>query len=505
MDVFSGILNGFAVALTPLNLLYAFVGAVAGTIVGVLPGLGPLGAMAILLSYTLGMDVTSAMILFAGIYYGAMYGGSTTSILFNIPGESASVVTAIDGYQMARRGRAGAALAVAAVGSFVAGTLSIIGLTFLASALADAAISFGPPEYFAIGFVGLLILSRLAGGSWIKSWIMVLTGLIIATVGTDAVSGTLRFTFGRVELGQGIDFLPVAMGLFGIAEVLSAATEPAENRQLIRVRLRELLPTRQEWRRSWGAILRGSVLGFFMGLLPGPSPVISTFASYMVEKRLSRHPEEFGKGAIEAVAGPESANNAAVGGAYVPLLALGVPFTPAMAVVLGALLLHGITPGPLLMVQRPDIFWGVIASMYIGNLMLLVLNLPFIGLFTSILRVPKNILLPMILLLCLIGVYSVNASILDLWVLIIFGLVGFILRRYKFDVASLVLALVIGPMMEVSFRESMTIARGNLLIFFTRPLSGTLLGIGFLVTVVPALVSLFRKSRPRLSQEGKTI
>ena len=370
MDVLQHLLLGFHTALTPVNLFYALAGAFVGTIVGVLPGIGPLGSMAILLSFTLNMDATAAMIFFAGIYYGAMYGGSTTSILLNIPGEAASVVTCIDGYKMAQKGRGGAALTIAAVSSFVAGTLSIIGLMFAASALADAALKFGPPEFFAIGLVGLVFLVRLSGGSTNKNLLMMLIGLALGCVGTDHLFGTSRFTFGIDELAQGVEFLPVAMGLFGIAEVMTSARQGDELGHVIKVKMRDLLPTLKELKRSVGPALRGSVLGFFIGLLPGPSPVISTFVSYMAEKKLSTKPEEFGEGAIEGVAGPEAANNAAVGGAYVPLMALGVPFTPAMAVVVGALMLHGITPGPMLMVERPELFWGVIASMYIGNFML---------------------------------------------------------------------------------------------------------------------------------------
>ena len=410
MDVIQHLMLGFNTAATPVNLLYALAGAFVGTIVGVLPGIGPLGSMAILLSFTLNMDATSAMIFFAGIYYGAMYGGSTTSILLNIPGEAASVVTCIDGFKMAQKGRGGAALTISAVGSFVAGTLSIVGLMFMATALADAALKFGPPEFFAIGLVGLVFLVKLSGGSTSKNVLMLLLGLALGCVGTDHLFGTARFTFGLDELAQGVEFLPVAMGLFGIAEVMTTAAQADELGQVIRVKMRDLLPRVEEWRRSVWPILRGSVLGFFIGLLPGPSPVISTFVSYMTEKKLSKHPEEFGQGAIEGVAGPESANNAAVGGAYVPLMALGVPFTPAMAVVVGALMLHGITPGPMLMTERPELFWGVIASMYIGNVMLLILNVPMAQMFVQILKIPRQLLLPLIVLMCLVGVYSVNSS-----------------------------------------------------------------------------------------------
>ena len=452
MEMLGLLLNGFVNTMSAANLLACFIGCFLGTVVGVLPGIGPLGSMAILLSFTLRMDATTAMIFFAGIYYGAMYGGSTTSILLNIPGEAASVVTCIDGYKMAQKGRGGAALTVAAVGSFVAGTLSIVGLMFAATALADAALKFGPPEFFAMGLIGLLFLVVLSGGSLLKNVIMMLVGLALSTVGTDRLHGTGRFTFGIDELGQGVDFLPVAMGLFGIAEVMLSAVDTESPGKMIWVKMRDLLPTKEEWKRSVAPIFRGSFLGFFIGLLPGPSPVISTFVSYMAEKKLSKHPEEFGEGAIEGVAGPEAANNAAVGGAYVPLMALGVPFTPAMAVVVGALMLHGVTPGPTMMMERPQLFWGVIASMYIGNLMLIVLNLPLVQLFAMITKIPQRYLLPLITLMCLVGVFSVSSSYLDLYMLAFFGIVGFVLRGLGFQPAPLVLALVIGPMMETALR-----------------------------------------------------
>ena len=490
MDLFGGLLHGFSVALTPINLLFGFLGAVIGTIIGILPGLGPLGTMALLLSLTYGFDPTAGMILFAGIYFGAMYGGSTTSILLNIPGEAASVITVIEGYQMARRGRAGAALAVAAVGSFVAGTISLIGLSFLAPTLANAALKFGPAEYFTVALVGLVVMSRLTGGNLLKSLMMIALGLALGTVGMETVAGYMRYTFGQPLLAQGIDFLPVAMGLFGISEVLVTAEEPPEH-AASKVRFRELWPTLVEWKRSFWPMIRGSFIGFFVGLIPGPSPVISTMVSYSVERKLDKH-GEFGKGAIEGVAGPEAANNAAVGGAYVPLMALGIPFTPAMAVVMAVLLIHGINPGPLLMSEKPDLFWGVIASMYIGNFMLLIFNLPLVGVFANIIRTPLYLLMPVVLLLCLVGVYSVNNSVLDIWLMTGFGLLGYLLRRLKYDLAPLVLALVLGPMMERSFREAMMISRGDLAVFLTRPISGTILFVGVLVLVGPILIAWIR-------------
>jgi putative tricarboxylic transport membrane protein len=500
MDMWQSLLSGFSVALQPLYLYYAFIGTILGTITGVLPGLGPLGAMAILLSFTLSMDATGAMILFAGIYYGAMYGGSTTSILLNIPGEAASVVTCIDGYKMAQKGRAGAALTISAVGSFVAGTISILGLMVAASALANVALRFGPPEFVAIGVCGLTLLVRLSSGSTLQSLVMVFLGMAVATVGLDFVTGAERFTFGVYELGQGIDFLPVAMGLFGVAEVLETANSMDSAGATIKVRMRELLPTSVEWRRSAKPIVRGSFLGFLVGLIPGPSPVIATFASYFTEKRLSRHPEEFGEGAIEGVAGPEAANNAAVGGAYVPLMALGMPFTPAMAVVLGALMLHNVTPGPNMINERPELFWGVIASMYIGNVMLLVLNLPLVNLFVSILRVPRQILLPVIVLLCLVGVYSVNASHVDLIVLAVFGFAGYALRGLGYQPAPLVLAMVVGPMIETSLRQSLKMTGGDIGPLLFRPICLALYLSVLGVLSIPPLLRWIRGKRKSTPQ-----
>jgi len=425
-----------------------------------------------------------------------MYGGSTTSILLNIPGEAASVVTVLEGYRMARKGRAGAALAVSAVGSFIAGSISILFLSFMAPTLANAALKFGPAEYFTVSLVGLLIMSRLTGGNLLKSLMMIGIGLALGTVGMETVAGYMRYTFKQPLLAQGIDFLPVAMGLFGISEVLVTAEEPKENVSLQTVKFRELWPTLIEWRRSFWPMIRGSFIGFFTGLVPGPSPVIATMLSYSMERRLDKH-GEFGTGAIEGVAGPEAANNAAVGGAYVPLMALGIPFTPAMAVVMAVLLIHGISPGPTLISEKPDLFWGVIASMYIGNAMLLIFNLPLVGVFANIIRTPLHILMPVVLLFCLVGVYSINNSVLDIWLMIGFGFLGYLMRRLKYDSAPLVLALVLGPMMERSFREAMMISKGDLAVFVTRPISVALLIVGVAVTVVPSAVSALRARSAR--------
>jgi putative tricarboxylic transport membrane protein len=500
MEVLHNLVLGFGTAFKPLYLFYAFLGAVFGTITGILPGLGPIGAMSILLSFTLYLDATGAMILFAGIYYGAMYGGASTSILLNIPGEAASVVTCIDGYQMGKKGRAGAALTVAAVGSFIAGTISIIGLTIAAPTLSGFALRFGPPEFLAIGVSGLVILVRLSGGSLVKSIIMVLVGLALATVGIDPIGGMERFTFGIYELSQGIDLVPVAMGLFGIAEVLYAVRQGEEKLKPINIRMRELLPTSSEWKRSTAPIFRGSTLGFIIGLIPGPSHVIATFVSYFVEKKLSKHPEEFGKGAIEGVAGPEAANNAAVGGAYVPLLALGLPFTPALAVVLGALLLHGVTPGPNLIKEKPELFWALIASMYIGNMMLLILNLPLVKIFVSILKVPRKLLLPLIAVVCLVGVYSIGSSYMDLIVLAVLGIAGYAIRGSGYEPAPLVLALVLGPLIETSLRQSLKITRGDIGPIIFRPICISVYCAVLLFFVAPYVLKPFKERIMRIKE-----
>ena len=488
MEMWQSLTHGFSIALEPMNMLYALVGCIVGTITGILPGIGPLGAMAILLSFTLYMDAAGAMIFFAGIYYGAMYGGSTTSILLNIPGESASVITCIDGYQMARKGRGGAALSVSAVGSFVAGTISILGLMLATSFLGSAALRFGPPEFVAIGVCGLVLLVKLSQGSMLKSTIMIFLGMAIYSVGIDYLTGTLRFTLGIERLSQGIDFLPVAMGLFGISEVFETAYASAQMGKARKVAFREMLPTRKEWRRSVPPMFRGSFIGFLIGLIPGPAPMISTFVSYMAEKKISKNPEEFGQGAIEGVAGPESANNAAVGGAYVPLLALGIPFTPAMAMVLGALMLHNITPGPNLILEKPDLFWGVIASMYIANFMLLLLNLPMVNIFVNILRTPKQILLPVIVMLSLIGVYSVNSSLIDLLVMGLCGIIGFMFKRVGFQPAPLIIAMVISPMLENSLRQALLISGGDIGAVIWRPICVVLYLIALGILVAPWLL-----------------
>ncbi len=476
---------GFSVALQPANLLFAFIGVFIGTVVGVLPGLGASGAIALLLPVTFGMDPVVAVIMVAGIYYGTMYGGSTTSILVAIPGEAASVVTVIDGYQMARKGRAGAALGICAFASFIAGTLGVVFLSFLAPLLATVALSFGPPEYTVLLVVGLISASFLATGSKLKGLVMVVLGLILGVVGIDPISGTQRFTFGTIYLLDGFNFVVVVMGLFGISEVLITVDEGAEEASLFptSTRLRDLLPNRQEWRDSTVPILRGSLVGFLLGLLPGGGAIMASFISYAMEKKLSRHPEKFGTGAIEGVAGPEAANNSATAGAFVPLLTLGIPFNAVSALILVALMIHGVRPGPLLISEHPEIFWGVIASMYVGNLMLLILNLPLIGIFVQLLRVPYPILFPLIIIVTVIGTYSVDNNALDVLCMLSMGIFGYLLRKVGFELASLALALILGPLLETSFRQSLILSHGSLSIFVTRPVSGGLLAL-FVAVIV---------------------
>jgi len=482
------LLSGFGIATTVANLLYCLLGAIAGTLVGILPGLGPIAGIALLIPVTFSLNPTSAIIMLCGIYYGAMYGGSTTSILLNVPGETASVITCIDGYQMARKGRAGPALAICAIGSFTAGTLAIFGMVFLAPPLAQAALAFGPPEYFSLMVCGFIVLSNVTGGSLIKSLMMAVVGLIIGTAGLDPVTGEYRFTFDTTYLLSGIEFVAVAIGLFGIAEVLANVDQPLEKleQSVIVPRFRDLYPSLQDLKASVGAILRGAGIGFGVGLVPGPAPVIATYASYMAEKRISKHPEAFGKGAIEGVAGPESANNAACQSAFIPLFVLGIPFAPPTAILLGALMIHGVAPGPMMITEHPDVFWGVIASMYIGNFILLLLNLPFIPFFASILRIPKKILLPLVMLFCLTGMYTVNNSVNDIWLMLLMGVLGYLMRKWAYDAAPLLLALVIGPKMEVAFRQSLMLSHGDFGVFVERPFSLAFLVATFLFLFMPA-------------------
>lgn len=481
-------------ALQPQNFFACFIGVLVGTLVGVLPGIGPTGAMALLLPLTFSMGPTAGMIMLAGIWYGAQYGGSTTSILVNVPGEAASVVTTLEGYKMARKGRAGAALAVAAIGSFVAGTMGVLALQLFAPPLANAAVAFGSAEYFSLALLGLILLSNLTGKSYLKSLIMAVIGVILSTVGMDPVGGVERFTFNLVGLLSGFSFVPVVMGLFGVAEILSSMEELlSKKREVLRVGFRELYPTKEELRRSLPPMLRGGILGFLVGLVPGPAATLASFLSYAYERRFSKHREEFGTRAIEGVAGPEAANNAACAGGLVPLLALGLPFAPPTAVLLSGLMIHGVTPGPLLMQNHPEVFWGVIGSMYLGNILLLILNLPLVGIFASVTRIALKYLLPAVLLLCTIGAYGEKNSIFDVWVMLIFGVLGYIMRKFDFEPAPLILGLVLGGTMEKSLRQALLITGGSIWAFWQRPITAVLLTIAILAIVVPPLVKYLLK------------
>jgi putative tricarboxylic transport membrane protein len=485
---------GFSVALQPWNLFYCFVGVFVGTLIGVLPGIGPVGAMSLLFPTTFRISPEAAIIMLAGIYYGAMYGGSTTSILVNIPGEAASVVTCLDGYQMARRGRAGPALGMAAFGSFIGGTLALVGLVLLAPPLSQFALKFGPAEYFSLMVLGLTILVYLAHGSMAKALLMAALGLVLGLVGLDSITARPRLTFDRLELVDGVGLVPIVMGLFGVAEVL-VNVERELRREVVASRIRGLLPTARDWLESRWAVVRGSLVGFFLGILPGGGAVISSFLAYALEKRLARQPERFGQGAIEGVAAPESANNAATGGAFIPLMTLGVPPNVVMAMLMGAFMIHGVQPGPLLMTQNPGLFWGVIASMYLGNVMLLILNLPLIGLWVQVLKVPYRILFPLILLFCLIGVYSVSNSIFDIYVMVGFGAVGYLMKKFEYEGAPLVLAFVLGPLLENNLRKSLILSQGDFAIFVTRPLSAACLVLAVLLLVSPLLPALAQRRR----------
>jgi len=499
-ETFQNLLLGFSVALQPSILVYAFVGCLIGTLVGMMPGLGPLAGISLLLPATFGLNPIVAIVLLAGVYYGAMYGGSTTSILMSIPGEAASVMTCVDGYAMTQNGRAGPALAIAAIGSFVAGTLGVVGLMLLAPTLAEFALRFGPPEYTALLLMGLFILAYMTGGSMLKTLAMAAFGLLLGMIGIDVMTGYTRFSFGVIELGDGVGIVPVAVGLFGVSEILLAAgasTMP----EVQRPKLRDLMPSREEFRLSVGPIARGSVLGFMIGIIPGSAHIISSFVSYGIERRLSRHPERFGRGAIEGVAGPESANNAAATGAFVPMMALGIPTSPVTAVMIAAIMVHGILPGPMLIQQQPELFWGFVASMYVGNVVLLILNLPMVGLFVNLLRIPYAYLYPCILCFCILGTYSVSSSVVDVWILLAMGGTGYLLRKFGFDLAPVALGLVLAPMLELSLRQSLAMSAGSYGIFIERPIAATMFGLG-VVLLLLSLKSLVFKGKDWRNEVG---
>jgi putative tricarboxylic transport membrane protein len=501
MDFLGNMITGFSVAFQPTNLMFCFLGCFVGTLIGVLPGIGPVGTMAILLPVTYGINPTTAIIMLAGIYYGAQYGGSTTSILVNIPGEAASVITTLDGYQMALQGRAGPALGIAAFGSFIAGTIGVIGLMLLAPPLVSVALRFGPPEYFSLMILGFVVLTYLAQKSMAKALLTAGVGIILGTIGLDTMTGMPRFTFNVPELLDGVGLAPLAMGLFGISEIL-LNVEKRIKQELITTNVRNLFPNLEDWRRSIWAILRGTGAGFFLGILPGGGAVLSSFVSYALEKRISKHPEQFGKGAIEGVAAPESANNSAAQGAFIPLLTLGIPANVVMAILLGALMIHNITPGPMLVKEHPQLFWGVITSMYLGNIMLLVLNLPLIGLWVQLLRVPYSLLFPLILYICLIGAYVINNSVIDVGIMLLFGVIGYLMRKFDYEPAPLVLAYVLTPLLENALRQSLILSGGTFGIFISRPISAGCL-IAALLLLFSSLLPFFRKRLAKMAEEAE--
>jgi putative tricarboxylic transport membrane protein len=490
MELFANLSLGFATALTVTNIFYCFVGVFLGTLIGVLPGIGPLATIAMLLPATYKMtDPTTALIMLAGIYYGAQYGGSTTAILVNLPGESSSVVTTLDGYQMARQGRAGPALSIAALGSFFAGTIATFLLAAAAPPLAELAFKFGPAEYFALMVLGLIAAVVLASGSIVKALAMVVLGLLLGMIGTDVNSGVARFSFEIPELSDGIEFAVVAMGMFGFGEII-VNLEQRENREVFTNKVGRLLPSWADIKQSIAPVLRGTVLGSFLGVLPGGGAVLASFSSYALEKKLAKDPSRFGKGAIEGVAGPEAANNAGAQTSFIPMLTLGIPTTPVMALMVAAMMIHNIQPGPQVMSSNPSLFWGLICSMWIGNLLLVILNLPLIGLWIKLLTVPYRVLYPAILLFCCIGAYSINNNVFDVFMTIPFAIMGYVFKKLDCEPAPLLLGFVLGKLMEEFLRRAMTISRGDPMVFFTRPLSLTLLlmaGALLLIVFLPAI------------------
>lgn len=498
MDYLGNFAMAFNVALEPTNLVLCFVAVLIGTAVGVLPGLGPTASISILLPITFGLTPVQAIIMLSGIYYGAMYGGSTTSILVNIPGEAASVVTCLDGYQMARKGRAGPALGISAIGSYIGGTFGVIMLMFLAVPLSRLALKLGTAEFVSLAILGLTLVTYLSSGSMIKALMMALVGLLLGYVGLDIITGRERFTLGVTTLAGGFDIIPLVMGLFGISEVLLNIEKSAQTRDIFQAKVKDILPTIQDWKDSAGPITRGSILGLLLGVIPGGGALMASFASYAIEKRIAKHPEKFGTGDIRGVAGPETANNSGAQGAFIPLVSLGIPSNSATAILMGALMIHGITPGPRFIGDHPQIFWGLIGSMYLGNAMLLILNLPLIALWVKILDIPYRFLFPLIFLFCLIGAYAIGNNILDVFIMIVFGIVGYLMKKYGYEPAPLVLAFVLGPILEVAFRQSLIISHGSFMIFVSRPVSAVFLFITLFLLVSPLILKLFGKKRPGL-------
>jgi putative tricarboxylic transport membrane protein len=492
METLGLLLNGFERAFSPLNLLFCAFGSFAGTIVGILPGIGPTAGIAILLPLLSVLPPEPAIIMLAGIFYGAMYGGSTTAILLNVPGEASSVPTTLDGYQLARQGKPGVALAIAAIGSFVAGTLGVVGLTFFAPPLARQALLFGPPEYFALMVLSLSVIIGLAGKSLVRGLISAIIGFLIAMVGLDPVTGESRLTFGNVHLVGGIDFISVIVGLFAFAEVFSNLEEVKNN--IFIEKIGRLMPTRSELRKSFGAMMRGGAIGFFLGLLPGSTATASAFLSYDFERRISKTPEKFGKGALEGVAAPESANNATSSANFIPLLALGIPSSPTIAILFGGLMMYGLQPGPLIFKNHAPFAWTVIASMYIGNVMLLILNLPLVGMWAKMIRVPYHVLGTLIIIFGFIGSYSIRNSFFDVWIAFLFGIIGYLMRKFDYPTSPMVLCLILAPIVETAFRQSLTLTRGNPMIFVSRPISVVLLALALVSTAV-AIIARVRASK----------
>jgi putative tricarboxylic transport membrane protein len=498
-DLFSNLHHGFTIALSLQNLGLAFLGCLVGTLIGVLPGVGPIATIAMLLPITFGLDPVGALIMLAGIYYGAQYGGSTTAILVNIPGEATSVVTTLDGHQMARQGRAGVALGIAAIGSFFAGTVATIVIAALGAPLTRLALVFGPAEYFSLMVLGLVFAVVLARGSILKAIAMILLGILLSTVGTDLETGEERMTFGLTILSDGIDFAVLAMGVFGIAEILRNL-DHTESRDVVRQAIGRLLPSKEDFKQSIAPVLRGTAIGAALGILPGNGAVLGPFASYTVEKKIAKDPRRFGRGAIEGVAGPESANNAGAQTSFIPLLTLGIPPNAVMALMVGAMTIHGIIPGPQVMTKNPDLFWGMIASMWIGNLMLLIINLPLVGLWVRLLKVPYRLLFPAILMFCCIGIYSINSLPTDVMFIAFFGLVGYVIIKLGFEPAPMLLGFVLGKLMEENLRRALIISRGDMMTFLDRPVSGGLLALALILLVIALLPSI-RKGRDEVFVE----
>ncbi len=494
------LLLGFSVAMTPIHLWYALVGVMLGTMIGVLPGVGPVATIAMLLPITFNLKPEAALIMLAGIYYGSQYGGSTTAILVNLPGETSSVVTCLDGYQMARQGRAGPALAVAALGSFFAGCVATVVIAVAAPPLAEVALKFGPSEYFSLMVLGLVAATVLAHGSLVKAIAMVVLGLLLGLIGTDVNSGVLRFTFGIPELSDGIGFVVVAMGMFGLAEII-ANLELKGAREVFTGKVKNLFPTREDFRRAWPAVLRGTALGSFLGILPGGGSILSAFGSYTVEKKLSKYPEQFGKGAIEGVAGPESANNAGAQTSFIPMLTLGIPGNAVMALMIGALMIQGIAPGPQVMTEKPELFWGLIASMWVGNAMLVVLNLPLIGMWIKLLTVPYRYLYPAILVFMAVGVFSLSNNPWDLVVMAVFGLLGYVCTKLECEPAPMILGFILGPLMEENLRRAMLLSRGDPTVFITKPISAGFIIASLILLVIVALPALRKKRQEVFVEE----